>query len=388
MQKVLLTCESSAFGGVERRLLSEAKVLKGLGAEVVASVPRFPGVRSFISAMKGLGAEVMTWNPYKFVERQHPAALFSTLNALFTIPLIARGITFASVPLVWTTVGLSRAWVLKRAGIPYILSFRNTYPRANISARTRYRVMQALSGMVGAYGVSNAATASFLDNFGDLVPGGFPIPVIRNGVDLDRFAFSSASRSAVRQDLGFREDDFAVVVCGRLDPIKRPGLVLDAMGALVREVGRARLVVVGDGSLRTALEQRAQSLGIADRVRMVGFSEDVPAIYSACDAYVSAGFNEGSPSATIEALATSLPIVVTDDAPNRELFDGCDSAAFVATSDPLAWARAMHRIAQLEPPSQANTRHAARDFAVRRLGKERMVRELQAYYGDLLGGRG
>jgi hypothetical protein len=74
----------------------------------------------------------------------------------------------------------------------------------------------------------------------------------------------------------------------------------------------ARLLLVGDGPLQPALEQRAKDLGVFDACRFVGFRADVGSIYAVSDAVALTSANEGTPVTMIEAQAAGLPVVSTD----------------------------------------------------------------------------
>lgn len=98
---------------------------------------------------------------------------------------------------------------------------------------------------------------------------------------------------------------------GRLVPQKAPGLLLEAFAALGEE--HARLVLAGDGEMRTELEARAEALGVGDRVRFTGWidADRVRAEIDAATAFVLPSFNEGLPVVIMEALARGRPVIST-----------------------------------------------------------------------------
>ena len=100
---------------------------------------------------------------------------------------------------------------------------------------------------------------------------------------------------------------FVVGWAGRLTEIKRPSDLLRA----VAQVDDATLVLAGDGELRSEIEELAVSLGIADRVRILGYVDDIGAWYSAFDVFLLTSANEGTPVVAIEALAAGVPVVAT-----------------------------------------------------------------------------
>jgi glycosyltransferase involved in cell wall biosynthesis len=121
------------------------------------------------------------------------------------------------------------------------------------------------------------------------------------GVDLDRFASSSVPVPHAP----------TVLFVGRLDAEKHVHELLRAMALLPKAI---RAEVVGDGSCRTDLEALAGQLGIADRVRFLGFvsDEDLRAAYQRCSVFCMPGIAELQSLATMEAMAAGKPVVAAN----------------------------------------------------------------------------
>jgi len=154
-----------------------------------------------------------------------------------------------------------------------------------------------------------------------LVQWGVParkITVIPNGVDFDRVAFDADARARVRKELGVDDASFVVGVLGRLDPIKRYHLVIEAAAPLLGD-GR-KLLIVGDGDERARLEQVARDHGAQGDVIFAGERHDVGAMLSALDLFVASSSQETFGLSVLEALANGLPALYTtcpalDDVP-------------------------------------------------------------------------
>lgn len=112
--------------------------------------------------------------------------------------------------------------------------------------------------------------------------------------------------------LSLAPDDFVMVTVGRIIPRKG----LDQLLGIVASLGdpRCKLVVVGEGPERAALEARARELGIGDAVRFTGFVDDVRKwqILSGSDLYVSTSLHEGFGIVFLEAMAAGLPVICYD----------------------------------------------------------------------------
>ncbi|MGQ0633592.1 MAG: glycosyltransferase [Planctomycetaceae bacterium] len=104
-----------------------------------------------------------------------------------------------------------------------------------------------------------------------------------------------------------------VIFVSRLIELKRVDVLLDAFRDLLAQ-GAANLVIVGDGPMREAWEAHARNLKVDARVRFVGFVEpgDIPPWYAAADVFVLPSIDETWSVVALEALASGLPIVITD----------------------------------------------------------------------------
>jgi glycosyltransferase involved in cell wall biosynthesis len=135
------------------------------------------------------------------------------------------------------------------------------------------------------------------------------IAVIPNGVVRPQPA---ASRAALRAQLGIPDDAFAVYSVGRLAPEKNQAAALDAIASLARRgMHDIHLVVAGTGPLASALQARADALGIPERVHYLGHRDDAPELAFAMDAFLHASLRERMPLALGEAMLAGLAPIVT-----------------------------------------------------------------------------
>jgi glycosyltransferase involved in cell wall biosynthesis len=119
-------------------------------------------------------------------------------------------------------------------------------------------------------------------------------------------------RQSVRDSWGARPDDFVVLYCAKLQPWKRPFDLLHAFAKLNEP--RARLVFAGDGPLRAELESKASALGIAARVRFLGFvnQSQLPAVYTSADLLVLPSAHEPFGVVVNEAICCGCPVAASD----------------------------------------------------------------------------
>jgi glycosyltransferase involved in cell wall biosynthesis len=115
----------------------------------------------------------------------------------------------------------------------------------------------------------------------------------------------------LRRQLDLGSDDVVISSVGRLVEQKDYPTLLRAFALAVARVPYLRLVIAGDGPLRSALEAQARELAVGDRVRFLGSWDDVPALLRSVDIFAMASKFEPFGVALLEAQAAGLPIVAT-----------------------------------------------------------------------------
>jgi len=144
---------------------------------------------------------------------------------------------------------------------------------------------------------------------------------IHNGVDLQRFAPAAPEEevAATRALLGFADSDRVVGICAVLRPEKAHMDLLHAV-AMRRDQGEHwKVLLIGDGPMRAAIEQEVTRLGLGQSVRVTGFQADVRPWVAACDvvALVSTAIETFS-IAALEAMAMGKPMIMSDIGGARE----------------------------------------------------------------------
>lgn len=138
--------------------------------------------------------------------------------------------------------------------------------------------------------------------------------VIYNPVDLDKV------RRMAKEGTTPRKEGFTVVVVGRLTPQKKTQRVLRLAARLKREgIDDIRFRFVGDGELRTEMEQTIRELGISDRVELTGFTKNPYRHIAAADLLLSSSVAEGFSLVVVEAMAIGTPVVATRTAGPSEI---------------------------------------------------------------------
>lgn len=166
------------------------------------------------------------------------------------------------------------------------------------------------------------------------------------GIDTAAFApVEAAVRTATRAQLGLRPDSVAVIAVGRMAPLKRFDLVVEAVAALRERGIDAELLVIGSGD-HDALAAVATGCGIADAVHLTGFVDDLPTAIASCDILCSASEYEGFGLTLAEGMASGLPVVATSTGGVPDVVDDGVTGHLVPVGDLAAFTDRLARLAE------------------------------------------
>lgn len=179
-------------------------------------------------------------------------------------------------------------------------------------------------------------------------------------------------RSAVRAAAGVGERDPMVVTVARLHPQKAVGDLLVAAIAVRAAVAGVHVVVVGDGPIRSDLEDEARRLGVDDVVTFVGGQPDGPAWMAAADVVAVSSIWEGSPLVVAEALQLGRALVATDVGDVGEIVHDGETGRLVPPSRPDLLAGAITDLLEDRPTAEAMARRGE-ELARTRYGTAALV---------------
>ena len=173
-----------------------------------------------------------------------------------------------------------------------------------------------------------------------------------------------------------------ICLVGRLVPIKRPDLAVEAFAAARERDPRLRLTIVGDGELRRSVEARIARLGLGDAVTLLGYRHDMTRIAAAADIALISSDNEGTPVWLIEAAAGGCALVTTDVGGVREVV-GEGAGEIAPAGDAAALGAALARAATRAPAMGL----CAREHVRERYAAARLVEDIDVLYRELLNAR-
>ena len=135
------------------------------------------------------------------------------------------------------------------------------------------------------------------------------VKIVPNAVDFTKFKPGHPARDRIRKLLGVVSNDIVVGFVGRLHYIKGPDIFIEAAALLLKQSCQYLFVLVGQGPCYQDLLSLVQKLGIADRVRFLGFRDDIACVMDAFDVAVIPSRQEAHPLAALEIMRKKIPLI-------------------------------------------------------------------------------
>lgn len=157
------------------------------------------------------------------------------------------------------------------------------------------------------------------------------VKLLPNAIDVTNFSYNINVRNEYRKQFSL-EDAFVVGHVGRFQEQKNHTFLLEIFAKIAEKQENARLLLVGDGELRSQIEEKAKQLGIWDKLILTGVREDVPALLQMMDAFVFPSLFEGLGIVLIEAQTAGLPCFTSKDVVPEEA-KATDLVQFISLSE-------------------------------------------------------
>jgi len=207
--------------------------------------------------------------------------------------------------------------------------------------------------------------------------------VIHNGIDLD--IFGPGDGTGFRQELGVGKDHLLIGAVGNFRSAKAFDVFVEAAGRLAPKDVRFRFVIVGqhDRTILPALKRRQAELGLGDRIMFPGFCSEIPDVFRALDVFVCSSWSEGFSLATVQAMASGVPVVATRSGGPEEIILHGRDGVLVAPGSPDEIADAVMRLVT-EPAWSSQLVEGAKERATEAFSIDRMIADYESLYEEVL----
>lgn len=243
-------------------------------------------------------------------------------------------------------LSLSYLHIAKKSGVPIRIAHSHNTSLRKSATRPLKMAVHSITKEVYSEDATqlwacSEGAAEFLFSHQVLLKRGYSF--IPNGIDTQRFRFNPCVRNSVRKELNL-EGKLVVGNIGRLCYQKNQDFLLDVFAETLTRNSESLLLLVGEGEDKRTLVQKAESLGISDKVLFYGLTERAEHLLWAMDVFVLPSRFEGLPVTGVEAQAAGLPCIFSDAVPEDcKLTDG--TRFLPLCKQPAVWAEAIIQMA-------------------------------------------
>lgn len=371
---------------MELRLADEARFLTQRGQTALLALSPFPKRDAWLQKLLAENPAFVRFEfdpPPFFEEWAWRRRNLTLARALWPRRLSRAKLDLAHIFYAWTFEGGSRLWLCHKAGIPCVLSIHNAFPTEHLLPWYERLTRESFASVRGLYGVSQSALDHFVSTYGRYIRDNTVIRVIPNFVDLSRFVPSAAVRLETRLELSIPDDAKVIGSIGRVDIQKQPFHVLETFDRLWEVRQDIYLVFCGQGPLEHKIQTEVARKPWADRVRFLGFRNDVERIFPALDVHVLLSKQEGFGISTVEAMACGIPVVATDVAGSRDILQGTNAGRLVPYGDIEAVACMINKYLNA-PNSGSVSDQVSRRSVAAEYSKENWARRLESFYQETM----
>src|SRR5699024_10984899 len=175
----------------------------------------------------------------------------------------------------------------------------------------------------------------------------FYIPGV--GIDLDKFNSANEKiKYELRNKKGFKKNDFILIQVGELNANKNQRMLIEAIELIKDDIPNVKVLLVGKGPLNEEYELLIKNRNLDDIIELLGYRKDINELMTLSDLAISTSKREGLPVNVLEAMATGLPIIVTDVRGNRDLVKDNKNGYIIPIDDTQKLSEKIKKIYQSE----------------------------------------
>ena len=140
------------------------------------------------------------------------------------------------------------------------------------------------------------------------------------GIDLNKFQNQTLTKKTeLRKIYGYKENDFILIYVAELSYSKNQDLIIDIVNLLGEKIPNIKFLILGSGKLSQQYKNKVNKLNLQNSIHFLGYRKDISNLMIMSDIAVSSSRREGLPVNVMEAMATGLPLVVSDVRGNHDL---------------------------------------------------------------------
>jgi glycosyltransferase involved in cell wall biosynthesis len=363
-----------AKGGMKNHVLGLVGGLKEKGYRLAVISP--PN-ESLESKLRPLGVDLYE---IQISDRPNPADLITIIN----LARLLRRLRPDILHIHGNKTALVGRMAAMLAGVPSTvvtvhnyLTYQNSH---NLKQAAANLIERRLANRTDRIIAVSESLKDSLVNIEGLAPS--KVVVIHNGIDLNHWTGGSKSEQELfRRELNLGLEDFIVFSAGRLLDWKGHEILIRAAAELAVTRSRFKLLIAGDGPLRSYLDQLVEELELQDSVKFLGHLPDIRHLMVLSDLFVLPSIKEPFGLVLLEAMAADLPIIATDAGGVSEIIANEQNGVLVPPGDVASLARAIEGLIG-NATRRAELSAAGRQVVEEQFSMARLISRNEAVYGE------
>lgn len=329
---ILFYTDTPIFGGAERQMILLAKFLDTTCYNISLACSKNHALDEFTQKFAALGKKVFRINALHKHDPRHYFNLRSIIKESNANLLHAH---------VWNPASCRYAYLAaKRCKIPLVITEHDPGRISSLKNLIKKYLLKNVSAIIAISEENKNFLAAAYPHLAN------KISVVHNGIDIDEFENRLANfteREKYRKEIFYAASRDKIILCvAELHPRKGIKYLIEAFAKIGDE--HSRLIVVGDGEQKSALEKLAKNLGAAEYVKFLGQRNDVPRLMASSDIFVLPSLAEAFGLVLLEAMLAKLPIISTNSGGVPEIIEHEKNGLLVPPANSNALSNAIKKL--------------------------------------------
>lgn len=212
-----------------------------------------------------------------------------------------------------------------------------------------------------------------------LFPGISDILLLPNSIDTNQFAeIGKTHKNYLNKQFNLGDNCLKIIQVGRLLPVKNPFFSIEIANTLKQQNIKFRMIFVGEGELRSLIEEKINQYCLSNEVTLLGLRIDIPQLMAGSDIMIMPSLYEGFPVVLVESQSVGIPTLVSDNV-SPEVDLGVDLISFMSLNEsPTEWSEHILKMTQVVRNDNSSKRLVA--LKVKKFDVKESVRTLTDLY--------
>lgn len=211
------------------------------------------------------------------------------------------------------TLSVFSLFAAKSAGVP--IRIAHSHSTTNKKEKKKNLLKQVLRPFSKVFATDYMCCSELAGRwqFGNKEYDNGNVYLLNNAIDLDKFKYDEKVRKTKRKELNIDDDTLVIGHIGRFVPVKNHDFLLDIFEKINIKHANSILLLAGQGPLEQKIKNKVKKLNLSKKVKFLGQRNDVSELYQVFDAFLLPSLYEGLPVVGVEAQATGLLCIFSDD---------------------------------------------------------------------------